>query len=539
MDSFCNYINTSYVPLEDTGYFSRLLIDYLNNHPALSDKYQFRPDDDGLRKAIIERQNFDINRLALTSVIKKQYTHLNILTTEVENQIELLKSSNTFTVCTAHQPNLGTGYAYFVYKIMHTVVLCDHLKTQHPSYNFIPVFYIGSEDDDLDELGFFRFGENDFRWNTNQTGAVGRMHTHDLQPLLQSFFNIIGPPNDNSAYIKDLFSKAYHNNHTIAEATQYIVHQLFGKFGVIALNPDEHVLKNEFKSVLKAELFTPRAYDIIQNTNKDFEQHYKTQAHARPINLFYLKEDIRSRIEKVGENWRVVNTNIVWSKTELENEVENYPERFSPNVILRGLYQETILPNVAFIGGGSEIAYWLQLKNIFNSYNVFYPTIIPRQSIQFLEVQKLEQIEKLGLTFAILSKNDEAYLVKNRVHELTQNDLSATQEWLAIQTALQQIKQKAVKVDANLNQSIEAALKKIKYQIDIVERKIYKAEKKNLSIEVNKIYKLKHDIFPHQHLQERYYTFMEEFVIFGDAYWNIVKNSIKPYGDEFAIITYN
>src|SRR5690606_36563786 len=97
---------------------------------------------------------------------------------KAEEHLAVLAEPTTFTVCTAHQPNLATGYLYFVYKILHAIKLAEALNAAHPEHRFVPVYYMGSEDADLDELGTFRYVGKKFVWDAGgQKGAVGRMDT--------------------------------------------------------------------------------------------------------------------------------------------------------------------------------------------------------------------------------------------------------------------------------------------------------------------------------------------------------------------------
>jgi len=524
----------SYIPLKDTGYFSALVNDYLQQNEALSALYNFTPNDAGLAEAIAQRAQYPVDRQALMEAIYAQYEGYE-LPKAVADNIAALASENTFTITTAHQPNLLTGYAYFIYKIMHAVKLAQHLAQLHADKHFVPVYYMGTEDDDLQELGFFRFNEHNFRWNTPQTGAVGRMQTEDLVPLLEAFFKVVGPPNEHTEHLVEVLKSAYLKHDTIAAATRYVVHTFLGKYGVVVVDPDSAGLKKAYIPIIKAELFAPKAYEYIAANATVLQAHYKTQAYARPINFFYLKDDIRARIERRGDEWMVVGTQIAWNATSLNEEIEQHPERFSPNVILRGLFQETILPNVAFIGGGSEVVYWFQLKEIFDHYGVFYPAIILRQSVQFLSQEAQLLQAQLRLSDKEIFTPTET-LVKQFVKTTSTNDLEATDEWNAIKQAMQTIRQKAHRIDATLQSSVDAALAKMNHQVKIIEKKMYKAEKHNLSVVVNRVYKMKGLIFPNQSLQERYYTFMPEYIALGDAYFDTLLANTKPYGDEFLMV---
>lgn len=526
--------------IPSTASFSKLINHYYdeNLQHHLKPFYKFEPSDKGMTEALHQRMEHNqANREILVEVLKDQYHDLE--KNDLVNQnIESLINTNTFTITTAHQPNLMTGHLYFFYKIIHAVKLANHLNSQNPQQHFVPIYYIGSEDNDLEELGNFHFNEHHFIWQTDQKGAVGRMTTHDLQSLLQSFYKVIGPLGIEEKELKDTVAKAFAKGNTITYATRYLIHALLGRLGVICLDPDDKRLKQEFASVMESELFSPKAYDLVQTTSAQLNEEFKAQAFARPINLFYLKDDIRARIEHHDGVWEVVNTDITFDEVALRSELRDHPERFSPNVILRGLYQETILPNVAFIGGGSEVAYWMQLKAVFEHYQVFFPVLILRQSMLIVDQKSLQNMFDLKLNIALVFKktNDliDYYIDKNKVH-----DISLEQEKEALQSLFNQIAEKATQVNASLAKSAQAALTKSLHQFNIVEQKMKRGEKMNLNIQINRIQTFKKLFFPNDSLQERHDNFLAYYVSYGSSLIDYVYEATDPYGKEFAVLALN
>jgi bacillithiol biosynthesis cysteine-adding enzyme BshC len=527
-------VETACISHQATTFFSPLNIDYLAGNEFLRSFSAFSPDDEGLQKAIAARKQSPVNRGVLVEVLKKQYRNYS-LRKEVLDNIELLSNENAFTICTAHQPNLMTGYLYFIYKIIHAAKLAQHLKTNHKELNFVPVFYIGSEDNDLDELGVFRFNGIKFRWQTEQTGAVGRMSTDDLQPLLNQLMALVGPPGEYAEHLKDVILGAYKKGNTIADATRYIVNEFLGKYGVVIIDPDDAELKKLFIPVLKQELLQPIANGLVQQTSDALNKNYTAQAFSRPINLFYLKDDIRERIEQTADGWKVLRTDIKWNEEALIKEVEEHPERFSPNVILRGLFQETILPNVAFIGGGSEVAYWLQLKPVFEHYKIFFPALILRQSILWVDHHSALLQRKTGLTDEEIFLSSEK-LVRSFVFKHTHKDLQLEDIRQQMNNIFDQVKIKAVNIDITLRSSAEAALTKMRHQLDTMEKKMIRAEKRNMAEQLSQIYKLKNKLFPNESLQERYDTFMPYYLEQGWQFFDTLMQTTLPYGDQFLMI---
>ncbi len=525
----------THVPYADTGYFSHLVTDYLKDDPNVQQFYHYRPDSEGLAQAIAARAQYPVNRQVLTDVLKKQYAKLPKYGKTEEN-IELLQQENTFTICTAHQPNLLTGYLYFVYKILHAIKLAEELSAQYPDKNFVPVYYMGSEDNDLEELGTFRFRGDKYVWDgAGQAGAVGRMNTASLKPLLNDLFKVFGPPGKNCDNLQNIVTTAYLKHKTVGAATQYLVNELFGRFGLVVLDPDEADLKRLFIPVMRDELLQQSSLPVITQQVEKLGANYRIQAHPREINLFYLLDGLRERIEKAGDKWLVVNTDIQFSQEELLKDLNENPGRFSPNVMLRGLFQETILPNVAFIGGGAEVAYWLQLKTLFEHYRVAYPVVLLRQSVLWSNEAHTKLRQEMELSVPELFKEDDQ-LSRDYVSRHTSGEWKTEQETAEIEQIFARLQQKVTSLDPTLTQAAGAALTKMKYQLKVMETKMLRAEKRKMDVQLARIARLKAGLFPKGSLQERVENFAEYYLEYGPTFFDVVKQGIEPLRAQFLVI---
>jgi bacillithiol biosynthesis cysteine-adding enzyme BshC len=407
---------------------------------------------------------------------------------------------------------------------------------RYPGKNFVPVYYMGSEDNDLDELGTFNYAGKRYRWDGGgQSGAIGRMKTQSLKPLLNDLFKVLGPPGKHLDALTKLLTEAYIKHETVGMATRYLVNELFGRFGLIVIDPDDAALKKQFEEIMKDDLLNQQAYSLVSEQGEKLEESYKTQAYPRPINLFYLKENLRERIERHDNNWHILHTDIKWTKTELLGELEKHPERFSPNVILRGLYQETILPNVAFIGGGAEVAYWLQLRSLFDYYHVFYPAILLRQSVLWIDKRQSELRKKASLSIDEIFK-PETDLVRNYINAHSGNNWQTVDEIAGIEKIMEQLRAKATALDPTLGGSADAVITKIRYQVQVLEKKMLRAEKRRMQTELLRISKLKQDIFPNHSLQERVENFAGYYLQYGPAFFDVLKDAIQPLKQEFLVI---
>src|SRR5690606_10116452 len=392
-----------------TGKFSKIVLDYVADATALKQFYEHPVNIAGIKAAISQRKNFNTNRRLLADQFNHQYEKIekNDL---LKANIDALLSDNTFTICTAHQPNIFTGHLYFIYKILHVIKIAEVLKKEIPECNFVPVFFMGSEDADLEELNHVVIDGKKYEWQTKQTGAVGRMKIDAALTKLTDELSgrVLAEPFGEE--IVHLLKDCYRLNSTIEEATLLFVHELFTPYGLLILLPDNAAWKKEMVSIFEDDIFNHTSSGIVQATSEKLAINYKAQAYPREINLFYLKDTIRNRIVAVNDHFVVHDTDVVFSKEAIRTELQLHPERFSPNVILRGLFQEIILPNVAFVGGGGELAYWLQLKDLFIKNEVPYPVLIVRNSFLIFEEKQVARLRKLEISATDLFKSESELL---------------------------------------------------------------------------------------------------------------------------------
>jgi bacillithiol synthase len=530
-----NFASSS-VSYEATGYFSKIVLDYIAGNDTVKPFYAYEPSVKGIEKAVKERA-FDCNRSLLVSELKKQYEAVE-LSGKVLANIDRLADAATFTICTAHQPNIFTGHLYFIYKILHAIKLADHLNEALPQHHFVPVYYMGSEDADLDELGEVTIDGTRYQWHTKQKGAVGRMLVDDA--LLDIIKAIAGQllVQPHGASIIELVKKCYTKGTSIQQATFMLVNEFFAEFGLVVLLPDNAKLKQAMQPVFADELLNGTSAAIVDETSAQLEKNYKVQARPREINLFYLLDDIRERIELRGADYHVLNTGISFSKEAVLAELEQHPERFSPNVILRGLFQETVLPNAAFVGGGGELAYWLQLKDLFYHYKVPFPVQVLRNSFMVIEGNIARKIDQAKLTGADLFKTADSLLnelVKKQ--SAVQPDLS--EEKSALEGYYQQLKNTAGAIDVTLQNHVEAIGKKALQKVQALEKKMLRAEKRKYETEQHHIQWIKNALFPGDNLQERVDNFMPYYARHGSEFIRQLYTCSPVNQTVFTILTKN
>ena len=523
-----------HIPFSSTQMFSKLINDYLEGKGTALDFVQYAPNLEGYRAAIEGRKKHPINRGLLFDVLTKQYANLP-QENAVNNQIALLNKDNTFVVTTAHQPNLFTGPLYFFYKIIHAIQLAASLKESFPECNFIPVYYMGSEDADLEEVGSFNLDLKNYQWATKQTGAIGRMQVDDalllLLKQLESYWTIL--PQGQKAL--EILKAAYQKGKTISEATLSFVHAFFGSKGLLVLQPDDAALKAAFIPVMEKELLTGFSHLAIQPTIAALSKDYHVQSEGRSINLFYLKDNLRARIEKQDEKYIVVDSAMQFTEAEIIAELHQYPERFSPNVILRGVFQENILPGVVFVGGGGELAYWMELKNVFQAVGVHYPLLQLRNSFLLMSHKQAEQwtamqFEEQDLFKPILEL-EIAYVKKHSNIKLDLQD-----QLNQLSNLYTSIKNEVVQVDPTLGAHTENLASQAKAKLVALEKKMVRAERRKQAVDLQRIHRIKKELFPLDNLQERVEHFSKWVGHYDQSWIETIMEHSKGLASRFSII---
>lgn len=485
------------IDFADTHSFSSFFLDYIGQKETLTPFYNRFPRIENFKGQLADKASFpQSHRQVLVDQLTRQYASLKI-TPLVQHNLNSLRDSKTFTITTGHQLNIFTGPLYFIFKIVTVINACKQLKSAYPDYHFVPVYWMASEDHDYEEIKSIRLYGNKYEWKTNQQGAVGRFHTSDFKSLLEQL------PGDVS-----IFREAYQKNKTLSAAVRQYVNALFGEEGLVVVDADDHDLKKELIPIIEDDLLKHSAQKAVEAASEKLHQlGYHTQVNAREINFFYLDQGIRNRIEKTGEEYQVVDSTLKFSMTEVEKMIKEEPEKFSPNVVLRPLYQEMILPNLAYVGGPAELVYWLQLKGVFDHFNVPFPMLVPRNFGMVVDAPTKRKFEKTGLEIKDLFE-EKNYLFNHWVSQHAQHELSLGKELEMITQLFQNIRNRATQIDSTLDKFVGAQTQRTLNSLEHIEKKMMRAEKRLHSDKLQQIESLKESLFPQGGLQERTDNFL-------------------------------
>ena len=502
------------ISYQETNRFNQLALDYLNQNDKLSDLISDFPNLKNFKNQIERKSKDSIDRNLLYDVLKSQNSNLILSELSLSN-LEDIRDKKTFTISTGHQLCLFTGPLYFIYKIISAINLVKQLKANYDNYNFVPIFWLASEDHDFNEINSINLFNKKITWQKNQDGPVGRMKLEGLDDVLNQLEDLISK-DEKSIELLDFFRKSYLENNNLADATRYLVNHIFGEYGILIIDGDDRRLKNKFIDVIDEDINKNSFYKIINSTNKKLLQEYHTQAHVRPINFFRLLNDKRDRI-----------TNNI-----SRDEIIKSPESFSPNVLLRPLYQEMILPNLAYIGGGSEIAYWLQTYDVFKTFSTSFPILLMRNSVLILNSKQSSKIESLNLTVNDFFNDTDS--INKKFIENADDNIDLSNDKINFDKVFQSIENKIS--DESLLSSLKALNKKTSNSLKEYEKRVIRHLKSKRENEILKIKKIKDVLFPNNQLQERHNNFISMYLNYGDNFIKNLVSALDPLDPNFVIL---
>jgi bacillithiol biosynthesis cysteine-adding enzyme BshC len=526
-------MHAKYISYQDTNSFPATVLDYIGGKEELKSFYNHQPNIDGFAKALEDR-DFTGNRSILVEALQQQYA--NVKTTPmVTEYIRRLGNDRTFTVTTGHQLNIFTGPLYFIYKIVTAINLARTLKLEFPDYNFVPVYWMATEDHDFEEINHLKLEDKVLTWDKQAAGATGRLDTKDIVETLAAYKGYLGI-GKRGLMLSRLVEAAYTDNAKLSDATRELVDALFGEYGLVCVDADDRRLKSQFKEIIQRDIIEQSSFSHISETNAKLQElGYKPQVNPREINFFYMIDGLRERIVYEEDKYKVVNSEISFSTETLKTEIDQFPERFSPNVVMRPMYQEVILPNLAYIGGGAELTYWLQLKANFDHFKVPYPVLLLRNSALVIDSRSETRMHILGINHKNIF-SDLTTLKNDWVKEHVSTKLALDDEVRGIQAIFDQIKLNAYKIDKSLSQSSDSAKTRALKLVANLEKKMIRAEKRKHSTSLAQIDSLKEKLFPNGVLQERVLNIAPFYVLYGDEFIDSLVAYFKPLDHQFTVL---
>ena len=517
------------LPLIDHVYSNDLLVDFLNQKQELS-SYHNGSNLNELNQGFFEKKDLSpSNRKVLVNALTNQYQNTGLT---VPNNVTQLLNKGTFTITTGHQLCLFTGPQYFIHKIVTVIKSSIDLNKKYPNFHFVPLFWLASEDHDLEEISKVKIFGKEINIDESFNKAVGKLDSSVFETALTELKELL--KNDDKANdLVQLFTDSF-NQGNWSDVTRYYLHHLFQDYGLVILDANDKALKASFKAFFSKEIKEKLIFKSVTKTNSSLKQlGYKTAINPRELNLFYLDKNSRNRIIFSEESYTIGENK--FSLETLDDLIEHQPELFSPNVLMRPIYQEFILPNIAYVGGPSEITYWLQLKKSFDTSSIEFPLLILRDHFSWIDSKSFDWWKSQGFDLSDFFKSYDTLV---RVKASNDNSFDFKNEKEIFTQLAEEIKNKSKSIDSSFEQSAMASIRNIEKELDKFEAKLIKAFKSKNEKSLAKIKKVQSKVFDKGALLERSENFISPYLNFKGNYFDKLIETSSPDDYSLKLITY-
>lgn len=530
-------MNVSHIPFSQVPGIAARDLAYAQGDARLRDFYVHTPALSSFGAVIEKRlQAPAVDRQRLVQVLQEQYALLENPQPAALAQLARLLSPAAFTVTTAHQPVVLLGPLYVIYKAVSVIHLARQLQEAYPDQHFVPVFVLGAEDHDFEEVSRAHLFGHTLAWQAEGGGAVGLLPTAGMGELLSTLDPLLGY----STAGRDLFHRleaAYTRHATFGDATRQLLNDFLGALGLVVIDMNHRGLKELFVPAMRREIFERISKPLVEETQAAIQAAtgFGPQAYCRDINLFFLLPGRRERIEWDGQHFQVLNTALQFSPAEMEEELRTRPEQFSPNVVMRPLYQETVLPNLAYVGGGGELAYWLERKTQFEAFGLPFPMLIRRNSVLWIDQPTARKMEKTGLTLADLLFDTDT-VIRQYVAKVSEGGVQLEQEKNDFDQLFERIAEKAAALDPTLEKAVRAEHVRQLKVIENLEERLMRTQKQKHEVTINQIRSLREKLFPGNGLQERHDNFVPYWLRGGEQWLSALVAALDPLADGLVVL---
>ncbi len=482
----------------------------------------------------------------LSEIIYSQYDGLS-LSKSTLNNINLLNSPNTIAIVTGQQLGLFGGPLYTFYKIISAIKLATELKSKFYEYNFVPIFWLEGDDHDFEEVNNLNIIDKEnniinLTYNDNFTGSFrSNVGNHVFKAEFNETLKQIEEnlrKTDFTPQVFDNIISFYKVGKTFKVAFKELLFNLFDEYGLVLFDPQDVKVKNLLKPIFLKELEDYREHLLTAiDTSAKLEENYHAQVKIKPINLFLSENDGRFLLEPDDDNFKLKNKRKKYPKTELFDLLNKHPENFSPNVLLRPICQDFLLPTGFYIAGPGEISYFAQVLPFYKIFNIPQPIIYPRASVTLLEKAAKDVIDKYHLSFEDVFIEDLKLIKKvlsNYSDANYENIFSKLENVVNSEFTL--IKQELIKIDKTLEDPINKTSGKIIQTIQTLKSRTEKSLQSKNDVTIRQLNKLKTLIFPNNNLQEREINFIYFANKYGVSLLKHLINEISVIKFEHQII---
>lgn len=511
-----------FVSYSDLPGFQNLSLDYLYEFENVKRFFRHNFRDTDSYPEIIDQCSASENRADRTKVvqlIRDSYRGFQI-SKQTESNLNSLTSNKTIAVVTGQQLTIFGGPMYTFYKIITTVKLCRHLKEKFEDYNFVPVFWLEGDDHDYNEIASInifdlqnnlkkiQFGEE--KEPDDNRGSVGEIKLGDQ---ITSTINDLDESLRESEFkssVMDLIKNCYTPEDSLKSSFRKMLFEIFDEYGLIIFDPQTDGIKSLLKPIFSKEIDEFRTHtDQILTRSAELEDAYHAQVKIKPINLFINEEGGRYLIEPVEDEFRLKGKRIRYTKEQLLSLIENTPERFSPNVLLRPICQDYLLPTAFYVAGPSEISYFGQVMPYYDIYDIPAPVVYPRASATILENPVASVLEKYDLNFvdSFLDEKDLNTKVLSEVADTDVEELFRSVDG-EIEKIMLELKDKITDIDKTLEDTTNKTYQRINQSLTTLKDKTTKAQERQHDMVIRQLAKLRINVYPGESLQERKINFV-------------------------------
>lgn len=510
------FINFSEIPKHQN-----LFLDYLYRFDNVKEfyKHNFRNKENFSShfKSITDSKKD--KQFQISPIIKNQYSDFNSVSEKTLKNIDSLDIPKTIAIVTGQQVGILGGPLYTVYKILTAVRLVNQLNERFEEYKFVPVFWLEGDDHDFNEVRSMNIFDTEnqvlnigYKTEIEDDEAKLSVGNISFDESINDFLNSLENSLRQTDFKEGLLSKLkifYAQGKTFKQSFKELIFWLFDEYGLVIFDPQDAAVKQLLKPVFKKEVnnFQQHTEKLIQ-VSADLEELYHAQVKVKPVNLFYHTDDGRFSVEPVDEIFKLRRKRKQFTKEEILNEIEEHPERFSPNVLLRPICQDYLLPTGFYIAGPSEISYFAQITPLYDFYKITTPVIYPRTSVTLIEKNVNDALNKYDLTlkdvFSSLTDLKHKVIAGLSENSIDTSFINAEND---IELIFDRIKENLFAIDKTLVDSSVKYKDRVISVFNELRNKAVKAQESKHETTVRQLTRISHLLYPNENLQEREINF--------------------------------
>lgn len=540
-----------YISFSDIPKHQNLFLDYLYEFQNVQEFYEnnFRSKEDYIPLFKKISQSKSKREFDLSGLLKDQYADSANVSSKTLRNIELLNNHKTIAILTGQQLGILGGPLYTIAKILTTIRLANQFSERYDEFKFVPVFWLEGDDHDFNEVRSINIFDVE-----NQILNIGYKEEISDDDAKQSIGGILFDESLNEFFTKlegslretefkpELLSRLkeyYKVGKSFKQSFKDLLMWLFDEYGLVIFDPQDPKIKSILKPIFKKEVndFSIHTQKLIQ-TSARLEELYHAQVKVKPVNLFYHTDDGRFSIEPVDDIFKLRRKRKQFTKDEILAEIENAPERFSPNVLLRPICQDYIFPTGFYVAGPSEISYFAQVTPLYNFYNIVTPIVYPRASFTLLEKNVAAALDKYDLSMNdIFLGFDE--LKEKVIAELSENNIENVfhESENDIELIFDKLKENLFAIDKTLVDSSGKTKEKILSAINELKTKAVKAQENKHETTIRQLTRISNLLYPNGNLQEREINFTYFYNKYGRELIRKLYDEISVSEFEHQIIT--